>query len=629
MLQKSENISNRIGSQVNFEPDDLSLIPERGTENMSFGYDPALDYEIQARVEDASSVDDRNKEVVTDFRQGSKKSEKDRRSKVIPDASDKKKMVGPIRKGKPSKLSALDDARARAERLRTFKADLQKMKKEKEEEEMKRLEALKMERQKRIAARGSSISSQSPLPSLQTRKQMPKKLSPSSHKGSKFSDSEPGLSSPLQRSKIRTTSLGSSDSQKASTASKSNNGNHLEENRLSRSASSLSEPKKEISGVTPDSKASMARIRRLSEPKTISVSHVTSAKMRKTEPVSKPKVSDGPESKKLSAIMKHDRSKAESLPELKIRTSKGALDVGQNNSVEKEMRPKVKGSKSSVSSETAALNKNNDKISHQSDVDDNPVVEKTVVMLECEKHSIPIVHASEEKMRIQKGHYDNRELGEKIEVVSEYAVIHAPASPMDAVDREPIQSQLQEQPSSYEVKTSCAEKELPKLSSIRNTETPYQAPYARTSSTEDPCTGNSEYCKAPTSSLDIVTTCVETARAHVSDFKNLKLEKIPENLEKPQVKESSKGFRRLLKFGRKNHSSSAGDRTVESDTASVNGSEADDNATNTASSEVNTLKNLISQDETPTAGTTTQKSSRHFSLLSPFRSKTSEKKLTI
>uniref|UniRef100_A0A2C9UR64 Uncharacterized protein n=1 Tax=Manihot esculenta TaxID=3983 RepID=A0A2C9UR64_MANES len=41
---------------------------------------------------------------------------------------------------------------------------------------------------------------------------------------------------------------------------------------------------------------------------------------------------------------------------------------------------------------------------------------------------------------------------------------------------------------------------------------------------------------------------------------------------------------------------------------------------------VHTLRNLISQDETPTASTTPQKTSRPFSLLSPFRSKTREKK---
>jgi hypothetical protein len=120
-VQRTESLSNR--SQVKYEPDDLSLMPERGTEKGSIGYDPALDYDMQA------SLHKKNNEAVAG--QGSKKSDKDRKSKLIPDTSDRKKPVGPIRKGKPSKLSPLDEAKARAERLRTFKADLQKMKKEK------------------------------------------------------------------------------------------------------------------------------------------------------------------------------------------------------------------------------------------------------------------------------------------------------------------------------------------------------------------------------------------------------------------------------------------------------------------------------------------------------------------
>lgn len=106
----------------------------------------------------------------------------------------------------------------------------------------------------------------------------------------------------------------------------------------------------------------------------------------------------------------------------------------------------------------------------------------------------------------------------------------------------------------------------------------------RLSSLEDPCTVNSEYGKAPSTILETVATGTATVKAYVSESSNLKLEKIPEAVEKPQVKESSKGFRRLLKFGRKNHSSSSGERNGEADNASMNGFEADDNETNTVSS---------------------------------------------
>lgn len=129
--QKTENLSNRGGGQVMYEPDELSLMPERGAESGAIGYDPALDYEMQIQAEDGALLSKKNKEVVTGVKPGSKKLGKDLKSKPTLGASDKKKNVGPIRKGKPSKLSPLDEARARAEKLRTYKADLQKMKKEK------------------------------------------------------------------------------------------------------------------------------------------------------------------------------------------------------------------------------------------------------------------------------------------------------------------------------------------------------------------------------------------------------------------------------------------------------------------------------------------------------------------
>ena len=108
---------------------------------------------------------------------------------------------------------------------------------------------------------------------------------------------------------------------------------------------------------------------------------------------------------------------------------------------------------------------------------------------------------------------------------------------------------------------------------------------------EDPCTGNSEYSKAPPVSSEIMTTGTEIVKALVSDSRNLRLEKIPESLEKPQVKESSKGIRRLLKFGRKNHSSATGERNTESD--NVTGSEVDDSGTNSVSTSEGSMRLLL------------------------------------
>ncbi|XP_050371936.1 COP1-interacting protein 7 [Argentina anserina] len=614
----SEDIPHKIAAQVNYEPDELSLIPQRSTEKGSTSYDPALDYEMQVHIAGAAALDKKHKDVVSDVK-GAKKSDKDRKSKLVQNTSEKK-IGGPIRKGKPSKLSPLEEARARAEKLRSFKADLQKMKKEKEEEEIKRLEALKIQRQKRIAARGGSIPVQSPLPSQQTRKQGLTKLSPSAHRTSKFSDSEPGSSSPLQRFPIKTTSMGGcTDSQKTTKSSKLNSGSHSAGNRLSRSVSSLPEKKKENTGVTSDPKSSMARIRRLSEPKMSNSAPVSTVKPQSTITVSKPKASDGSESKKISAIVNYDKSKAASLPELKIRTSKGSASAQGTSTVKETIQNDILVKPTSGG---AQLKRNDDKSTHHSDKDDNPVIEKTVMMLE--KPTIPLVHAPEQNSEIGKGQH----VREKTKVVSDYAAIRAPVSlsTVDAVDREPVHELLHQRVQFNEAPEDNTEKETPKFFSNTTVDKPYQAPYVGQSSLEDPCTVNSAYGKALSTSSETMATGTAIVKPYVSESSYLKLEKIPETVEKPQVKESSKGFRRLLKFGRKNHGSSSG----EPDNAGMNGSEADDNGTNTvSSSEVYTLKNLISQDETPNSSTTSKGTgSRHFSLLSPFRSKTSEKKLT-
>ncbi|RDX57998.1 COP1-interacting protein 7, partial [Mucuna pruriens] len=596
---REEKSSNEINC-INYEPDELSMLPERGAERGSMSYDPALDYEMQAQA--GGTLQNKNKEVVTDTKSGSKSLDKEPKSKLTPNNSDKRKTSGPIRRGKTSKLNPLDEARARAESLRNYKADLQKMKKEKEEEEMKRLEALKMERQKRIAAKSSSITAQSP--SQLTKKQLPTKLSPSSHKGSKFSDSEPGSSSPLQRFPIRTVSVGSNDSLKASKTSRLISRSHLDNNKLSRSVSSLPESKLEKDGSATDTKASMARIRRLSEPKVSTVRQTSSVKPHGTGTISKTKAADGPESKKISAIVNYDKSKTAALPELKIRTSK-ASDIPQNRTSVKEKAHKLNDSKSSMNSEGTMSKKNEIGTSSNDDGDDNPVVEKTVVMLECEKPCSPPIHRSEENFGMPKKQYDNDEVTEKSETASNYVAIRASISPlsMDIIDKETSERQSHLQPISTEVKMDSTEKEPSKSSSLAG-ET-YHAPYARVSSMEDPCTRNSEYGKAAPTSLETAAIGIETVKAHVSNIGNSTLEKIPEAIEKPQVKESSKGFRRLLKFGKKSHSS-ATERNMESDNVAIDASEADDIGTNGSSNEVHTLKNLISQDETPTASTTQQ-----------------------
>lgn len=296
-----------------------------------------------------------------------------------------------------------------------------------------------MERQKRITARGSLTAAQSSLPSMSTRKSLPAKSSPISHRGSKFSDSEPGSSSPLQRSKIRTASLGSADSKLASKISKSIDFNHLAGNRLTRSVSSLTEAKNEPSSATPD-KASMARIRKLSEPKTTSGHAATSVKSG-VEPASKLKVSNGSEGRKKNAIVNLDRTKAATLPELKTKVSKGTLNVKQKKLVEKDKTLKINGRKSSIPSGSGEQLTSGGII--LDNTDDDPVIEKTVVMLECQKSSIPAVDMSEGV----SGQYNDVNDSQITNlVVSENAIIHALPSPVNTVDQELSLVQSQEKP---------------------------------------------------------------------------------------------------------------------------------------------------------------------------------------
>lgn len=318
-----------------------------------------------------------------------------------------------------------------------------------EEEQLKRLEALKIERQKRIAARSSSIPAT--VPSPLTKKQPPTKLSPSSHKGSKFSDAEPGSSSPLQRFPVRTASVGSNDSIKASKPGRLNTGSHSAQNRLSRSVSSLPESKQEKGEGATDTKASMARIRRLSEPKMSTIRQNSTVKPQGAATISKTKLADAPETKKISAIVNHDKSKTATLPELKVRTGK-ATDIVHNRSSVKEKTQKLNGSKPSVNSEGALLKKTVNAISSHDNEDDNPIIEKNVVVHESEKPSAPATHMSEEKVGLSDKRHDNFEVTEKTETVSDYVAIHALVSPdMDIVNREIAENQAQLPPISTEV----------------------------------------------------------------------------------------------------------------------------------------------------------------------------------
>lgn len=319
---------------------------------------------------------------------------------------------------------------------------------------MKRLETLKLERQKRIASKGNSNTAQSSSRSQQTRKLQPTKMSPNSQKGSKFSDSDPGPSSPLQGFPIRTASIGSNDSNKAVKPSRLNGGNHSASNRLSQSVPSLVKLKKENSDASNDKRVSMARIRRLSEPKMSNSNHASSIKTRSIAPALKAKVTNETESKKkISALINLDKSKAATLPELKITTPKGPAATIGHSSIAKETMPLVHCSSVSEGA-CASMERNTAKVSRHNELDDNPVVEKNVVMLECEKPSIRTgTSTTSEDNLCDRRTYGKHKMEVKTDVPSENSATNALNSQIkvSGVNREPIKHQAQGQLSSHEV----------------------------------------------------------------------------------------------------------------------------------------------------------------------------------
>lgn len=134
-----------------------------------------------------------------------------------------------------------------------------------------------------------------------------------------------------------------------------------------------------------------------------------------------------------------------------------------------------------------------------------------------------------------------------------------------------------------------------KYSSSNAAEKPYVAPYARVSSLEDASTRNTNYGRAP----PIASEMMSTTKAYVVSEKTYKVDSIPEakvnditykvdSISETSVKnhgkETSKGFRRLLKFGKKSQTSATGDLSIDSsDSASINGVEQQNNTSNASS----------------------------------------------
>lgn len=114
-----------------------------------------------------------------------------------------------------------------------------------------------------------------------------------------------------------------------------------------------------------------------------------------------------------------------------------------------------------------------------------------------------------------------------------------------------------------QVKTAYSEKDPPNFAA---SEQLYRAPHARVSSMEDPSTRQTEYGKAQLASSGMLSIAEGAVKAHVP---NVKAPEMGKKQIAPEKKESSKGLRRLLKFGgKKNHTSSSVDQSVDSESTS-------------------------------------------------------------
>jgi hypothetical protein len=110
-----------------YEPD--QLIPERGYDDASFGYDPAMDYDSHMQVQTIVKVDDTNAEDVSHTIDSDAKKPKKQKLKNGKESLDKRNKEALLRRLSAPK-TPLNDAQKRAQNLRAYKADLLKLKKE-------------------------------------------------------------------------------------------------------------------------------------------------------------------------------------------------------------------------------------------------------------------------------------------------------------------------------------------------------------------------------------------------------------------------------------------------------------------------------------------------------------------
>lgn len=127
---QNEDISCKAMTVVSYEPDDLTLILEHTRESESVGYIQTVDYDIQVPlISEQESKKEENDVVLASFDAGFIKTD-DVKLKSPHSELEKKRKDESLRKKTSMRSTPLSEAQKRAEKLRNYKSDLQKLKKE-------------------------------------------------------------------------------------------------------------------------------------------------------------------------------------------------------------------------------------------------------------------------------------------------------------------------------------------------------------------------------------------------------------------------------------------------------------------------------------------------------------------
>lgn len=125
---QNEDISCKAMAMASYEPDDLTLILEHTRESESVGYNQTVDSDIQVPLIFRQESKEEN-DVLSSFNEGFIKTD-DVNLKSPHSELEKRRKDESLRKRSSMRSTPLSEAQKRAEKLRNYKSDMQKLKKE-------------------------------------------------------------------------------------------------------------------------------------------------------------------------------------------------------------------------------------------------------------------------------------------------------------------------------------------------------------------------------------------------------------------------------------------------------------------------------------------------------------------